>query len=228
MTIVEDSVPEYLYAYCERAGDPALWAEPLNAITNLAFVYFAYKAWVLWRGIDHTSFRRIGDIWVLTIAIFAIGIGSGLWHTHAAPGWTVIADVIPIYIFINVAVVSIFMRLFAFSLWQSLGLWAIFQMCNVSAEILIPRELLNGSMMYLPTWAMLGLVTFWLKQREQTAWEQLWFVLQVFTASLLFRTMDIEVCDWNPFGTHFLWHMLNAVVLYQIVKILLQSRKTNA
>ena len=33
-----------LLLYCERLG-PGLWAEPLNAVSNLAFFGFAWKLW---------------------------------------------------------------------------------------------------------------------------------------------------------------------------------------
>jgi len=40
----------------------------------------------------------------------------------------------------------------------------------------------------------------------------------LFAASLLFRTIDQAACEWTRVGTHFLWHILNAVVLYLCVR----------
>ncbi|NJN40478.1 MAG: hypothetical protein HC807_06085 [Gammaproteobacteria bacterium] len=34
--------------------------------------------------------------------------------------------------------------------------------------------------------------------------------------SLTFRTLDRDLCAAIPLGTHFLWHLLNAVVLYRL------------
>jgi len=40
------------------------------------------------------------------------------------------------------------------------------------------------------------------------------------------RPIDLEVCDYFPVGTHFLWHLLNAVVLYLLVSgVISQARK---
>jgi len=40
----------------------------------------------------------------------------------------------------------------------------------------------------------------------------------VFVASLLFRTLDEQICMIWPHGTHFLWHSLNAVVCYLTIR----------
>jgi len=40
----------------------------------------------------------------------------------------------------------------------------------------------------------------------------------LFLASLGFRTIDQAVCEWTPVGTHFMWHILNAAVLYLCVR----------
>lgn len=215
--------PEYLLAYCERAGNAALWAEPLNAITNLAFLWFAYKTWQLFKNTQDRSFKQIGDIWVLTLAMAGIGIGSGLWHTHAAPGWTVIADIIPIYIFINVCVFSLFMRLMHFTWLKAALVWVVFTAASVAAEIYLPKDLLNGSVMYAPSWLMLGISALILKVRQSPYAPDLWFAVQIFTLSLFFRTIDMMTCDSNPFGTHFLWHLLNSLLLFNLVKTLVKS-----
>ena len=35
--------------------------------------------------------------------------------------------------------------------------------------------------------------------------------------ALTFRTVDLSVCSYIPMGTHFLWHLLNALVLYRLL-----------
>ncbi|TIT22446.1 MAG: hypothetical protein E5W78_23295, partial [Mesorhizobium sp.] len=75
--------------YCERTG-PEFWAEPANALTNLAFL-----AAGLW-GVREVRRRGTG-IFAEALAwwVVAIGIGSALFHTFANHG-TVWADVLPI------------------------------------------------------------------------------------------------------------------------------------
>ena len=78
--------------YCERI-DAAYWSEPVNAITNAAFVIAAIWAWRL--------ASRAGDRGgqLLAVILGLIGIGSYLFHTHAQV-WSLWADVIPIQLFI--------------------------------------------------------------------------------------------------------------------------------
>ena len=63
--------------YCERLG-PGFWAEPVNALTNLAFIVAAIWAWR--RGEGELPVR------VLAAILFAIGVGSGLFHTLGRGG----------------------------------------------------------------------------------------------------------------------------------------------
>ena len=76
-------------AYCERT-DPSYWSEPVNAVTNLAFIIAAL---IMWR-------RCAGLEWGKRLAavLFAIGVGSYLFHTHATP-WAAALDTAPILIF---------------------------------------------------------------------------------------------------------------------------------
>lgn len=220
-------IPDHLLTYCERAGSATLWAEPLNAISNLAFLWFAWKAGQLVREMNYRSFRQVGDIWMLTIAMGAIGIGSGLWHTHAARGWTVVLDVVPIYFFINVCVISLFMRLLHFNWLQAVGVWVAFTAVSVAAEVFLPRGMLNGSIMYAPSWAMLGIAALLLRHRQSPNVAALWLAIKLFSVALFFRTIDQMACDFIPFGTHFLWHLLNAALLFHLVRVLAENHQQN-
>lgn len=220
----------YLLAYCERMGDPGFWGEPLNAVTNLAFILCGWMALRLIRRLPNASFRKQGDIWILIAAMFAIGIGSGLWHTHARP-WTVIADVIPIYIFINIYVFSLFVRVGGMKKMQAAVVWLAFQVASVLAEIYAPKDFLNGSVMYLPSYGMLLIAIGWLAYREIAAWKDIALTTAIFTASIFCRSIDMMVCDAFPYGTHFLWHLLNAVVLYRLASLVVHvaiARRSDA
>ena len=87
----------YIDIYCERTG-PEFWSEPLNAVTNLAFIFAAFLVarMILRAGPER---RRDGALWGLTGLICVIGIGSGLFHTFATR-WALLADIIPIALFI--------------------------------------------------------------------------------------------------------------------------------
>ena len=80
--------------YCERIG-PEYWAEPLNAVSNLAFLLASF--WGAFearrRGITHKA------IWLLIALAFCIGVGSFLFHTFANT-WSGFADTVPIWTFV--------------------------------------------------------------------------------------------------------------------------------
>ncbi len=211
--------------YCERSGDPALWAEPLNAVTNLAFLIVAWFAWKDSRTLSGFAVKQHLDIWLLIIAMAAIGIGSGLWHTHVAV-WTLLADVIPITLFINVYLLSLYRRIFALPWLKVIAIWAAFQAANVCAEIFLPRDMLNGSVMYLPAWSMLLLSILILQWKHHAATRHLAVTLGIFTVSLVCRTIDREICADIPIGTHFLWHIFNSIVLYRLLSIVLRDVKS--
>ncbi len=83
--------------YCERLG-PGLWAEPLNAVTNLAFILAGILLVAALRRAE-PPVRRDPAILGLVALVFLVGIGSGLFHTFATV-WAVLADVIPVALFI--------------------------------------------------------------------------------------------------------------------------------
>jgi hypothetical protein len=44
---------------------------------------------------------------------------------------------------------------------------------------------------------------------------------------LVFRTIDRAVCSSVPIGTHFIWHLLNAVVLYVLLRTAMLAAKVS-
>jgi len=76
--------------YCERLA-PGIWAEPINAVTNLAFVIAAIAILPRLRG-DRPAM-------ILAITIGLIGLASGLFHTFAT-GWAALADSLSILLFV--------------------------------------------------------------------------------------------------------------------------------
>jgi len=89
--------------YCERTT-AGLWAEPLNAVTNLAFIVAGVLLLriLLRRGARPVPWETV----VLVFLVFSIGVGSGLWHTLATP-WSELADVVPITLYINLFFVGV-------------------------------------------------------------------------------------------------------------------------
>jgi Ceramidase len=205
---------DYIDIYCERLG-PGLWAEPLNAVTNGAFLMAAYFALALARG-DRGGL-------VLAGLIACIGVGSGLFHTFATP-MTQMMDVIPILLFQVTFLALYSLRVMGLGRVRTFALFAAFMVCSILAEGL-PREFLNESGGYIP--ALVFVLGFGIWHWRHAARERsvLLMAAGVFVISLTFRSIDMAVCESFAIGTHFLWHCLNATVLYLCVRGYVGAKK---
>ncbi|PPK67549.1 hypothetical protein V5P93_005423 [Actinokineospora auranticolor] len=200
-------------AYCERTG-PEFWSEPVNAWTNAAFLVAAFFA--------YREVRRRGAPWcvrALVVVLVAIALGSFTFHT-VATRWAAAMDVTPILVFM-ITYVVVFPKLFLELPWR----WAwlgcpLFVGFAVLVNLIAGGGALAGAGAYLP--ALLGMVAFAviLAVRGERAYA-LWFAgtAVVFGVSLALRTVDSRVCGGFPLGTHFAWHLLNAVVLYLLIRV---------
>lgn len=196
--------------YCERL-DPSFWAEPVNALTNGAFLIAAWAAFSLWRR------QGQGDTAVLALILVAVavGLGSFAFHTWATRG-AMLLDVGPIGVFIYGYFLLALRRFLALAWPIALGLLAGFIMLSNGLASLVPRSVLNGASGYLPALAALVVIGFMLRQRP--AGTAMLGAAGLFTAALILRIVDLDVCGAVPVGTHFLWHVLNAVVLYTVLR----------
>jgi hypothetical protein len=168
-----------------------------------------------------------------------IGVGSLLFHTLATR-WTALADVLPIAMF-TVIYMAFAMRRFA-SARASLIIAAIAALLGAIAMLdaipcpadLLPRTVaagrpcLNGSLFYLPAWIALTGMAIYLAVRGHAAAGYLAKASALLALSLVLRTIDIEVCAstqllGSPRGTHPLWHLLNGLVLYALLRAAIDS-----
>ncbi len=205
---------ESVDGYCERV-DAGFWSEPLNAITNLAFLLAAY--WLFKQTRREQQWVKDGSVTFLIVVLFLIGIGSFLFHTFATR-WAGVADVLPIFIFIMTYVYVALRRFFGWSWWIAiLGPLALIVQTPVYGALG-----LGGASGYLP--ALVGLLVLGLCQlhTDREVAISLLITAAIFAMSLSFRSIDELLCGQNPLGTHWLWHCLNALTLYRVTRILAQ------
>ena len=80
------------------------------------------------------------------------------------------------------------------------------------------RGLFNGSIAYAPALLfLLGLGIYHYRGRYQARGILLSAAL-LFTVSLAFRSVDLAVCESLVLGTHFMWHLLNGLVLTMVLR----------
>lgn len=214
-----------LAIYCERTQF-GLWAEPFNLLTNLAFIAAAVAAGQILFKRSWFRFKTDWDLALLVGCLFAIGIGSALWHAYAMP-WAMLADVIPITIFVNLFFLSFLVRIGRCSGWQALLFFLGFQVINFGFAGLFPRDTLNGSIVYLPTYVALLAGTGYLLIKHHSAARAFIMASMIFMVSLTFRTVDNNLCRAFPVGTHFLWHLLNTFMLYSLLAALIKTTRVN-
>jgi hypothetical protein len=221
-----------IFRYCERGSDTGFWAEPLNAVTNGAFLLAAVVAAI---HLSRTPAKRnVIAEWALIALLFAIGSGSFLFHTYATR-WAAVADTAPIGLFM-VAYLTYALRRFLEWPWVAI-LAALFLFagmlrlagsvtCNIGllpATEAMGAPCLNGTAGYLPAFFSLLVVGILLALRRHVASRAVLGAAAVFAVSMSVRTLDWEICQvtaWGgrPIGTHFLWHLLNAALLYALVR----------
>lgn len=206
--------------YCERT-DASFWSEPLNAITNAAFLI---AAWLLWKRRTREAVQD-RQVTMLTLLIAVVGVGSFSFHTFANR-LTMLADVLPILVFVLCYIYCGFSRLAnvrGFSLLAVYG--AFFAMASMLSRV-PPEWMFNGSIAYAPCLIMLLFLAWRCRACPTDICSALLKACGVFAASLTLRSLDMSWCESFPIGTHFLWHSLNGVVLYLLARsIMIQASR---
>ncbi|KQT83993.1 ceramidase domain-containing protein [Aurantimonas sp. Leaf443] len=197
-------------AYCERTS-AALWAEPVNAASNLAFLLAAGFGWVL-----HRRFPQSRALIVFAALAGVIGVGSFLFHTFANR-WSVLADTVPIAVFIHAYFGFALHRLVGLGKAAALGGTAAFFGLSILLEPAL-SPILGSSAAYAGALLALFGIGSWLACAGRPAKTLVLGAGAVFTVSLAFRMADGPICEALPLGTHFLWHILNAAVLALLIR----------
>ena len=223
-----------IFDYCERTS-AAFWAEPLNAVTNGAFIVAAVAGIVLIsrrppheRSLWHAFF---------VLNFIAIGIGSFLFHTIPGKG-TELADVGPIGLFMLTYLVYAIRR-FAGASWFYRRCHGGFHRRHGSG---LQRALLGGPhgvfARKCARWSA-GAVhereprlrpglrghaahRRWLTLKRHKAARLMLAATAAFAVSLTLRSFDQQLCGgWtlmgHRMGTHFLWHLFNSLTLFLLL-----------
>ena len=212
-----------IFSYCERGGDAGFWAEPLNAWSNGTFHLASLAALLLW--LMAPTGRRGAFELLLIVLVFVIGTGSFLFHTLATR-WAAIADVAPIGIFMVLFVGYALKRLAGFGWLVTLAGVALFAVALWQAGQMRcgARLCLGGSVAYLPALGALLVMGLLLAVMRRPAWGYFVAGSVVFAVSLTLRTFDRSWCpntvfyDFGRVGTHLWWHVLNALLLYLLLR----------
>jgi hypothetical protein len=155
------------------------------------------------------------------LRVAAVGVGSFVFHTIATRA-AILADVIPIAVFIYGYLLLALRRFLRVRPIAAAAIVVAYAACAQTLSALAPPRLLNGSVGYLP--ALLALIAVAVAAKGQGVRRSLGLAALLFAISLGFRTADAAICPEFPLGTHFVWHALNAVVLYVLLRTAIVAR----
>ncbi len=207
--------------YCERL-DAGFWAEPVNAVSNLAFFLAAGFAYLVWR----REGRNDRFILLLIALAVLVGIGSTLFHTFATR-WGLFADAIPIAIFVVFFLVFTLRRFLAQSVIATTFWIAAFLGASALLPQLLPPGFLNNSGFYFPVLGALIVLGILLRAKGgPMRWIGGAYLCgaALFALSLSFRIVDPSICAQFPLGTHFLWHCLNGALIYLMLWTVIREK----
>lgn len=209
---------EQIIAYCERT-DFTYWSEPVNALSNAAFLIAAALVWRQTQGLPLAR--------AMAVVLAVIGVGSFLWHTHATR-WAGLADVLPILVFILLylfAATRDFLRLGT----VRAGLAVLLFLPYAAGFVWVLVKVLPGlgaNAAYFSVAALIAGYGLWL--RDSPTGQGLLVGAGILCVSLGFRMADDAVCAVFPIGTHFIWHILNAIMLGWMIGVYVRYHRAGA
>lgn len=204
--------PSIYSVYCE-SGIGLFYTQPINTVSNVALLISAYLAFRFIKT-NHVNNKAIK---ILPFIIAITGVGSMLWHGIPGP-LTNFADTLPLSTFV---LVSLFLFLGKL-LGKKALVWKIF-LAFTLIEIpfifhIIPS--FNGFLPYSIILLFGAFIFYGLIRKHKELTSDLIVIISLFATALVFRTLDLTICSSFSIGTHFIWHISNALVLYLVVRAL--------
>ena len=197
------------FYYCER-NTTFFLAEPLNLFTNLSFLVVAVFLFFD-KSIKNKNY---------SIMIFLIGVGSISFHSFPNT-ITGLADI---------GFIILFIYYYLYSLYKLLGvrnylvhvLSIFFIIVCYFFGAYFNNTFLGSSSFYTPILIHLYFLCFYflIHKYKNYQYNLILKATLIFNLSILLRSLDFYLCNILYFGTHFIWHILNSLVLFLLVKFI--------
>ncbi|MGH1367639.1 MAG: ceramidase domain-containing protein [Maritimibacter sp.] len=194
--------------YCERL-DMRFWAEPLNAVTNAAFLIAALVLLDWTRSMAAGRMMARALSWILLVLAF----GSFAFHTFATT-WAMLADVAPIIAFVLLYIFALSHDVMGQNRVKSaLIVLGFLGFTALMGPLFARLDFVGSSAAYLPIPLFLAGLLAWISRHHPQTAQRLGAALALMVLSLTLRTVDMPLCATWPHGTHFLWHLINGLML---------------
>jgi len=211
----------HFYGVCERKVPDDLWAEPLNALTSIGFFIAAFLTYLHCRNHPEVKHERKLDIYIIIFLIALIGAASITFHM-APSKYTELFDIITIVTFIHFYFFSFLVRVANLKLFNIIVVYLAFSGTTHMLVSQFPNAM-NDSIAYLSSIVAVIFMSFYMNIKRRAASIDLFIASIIGMTSLFFRSIDNYVCDQIPIGTHFIWHVFNAILIYLLMKQLVRS-----
>ena len=188
----------------------------MNAWSNGAFLVAAIAGWRLLSVSPNAKAHRA--IRALTLLAALAGIGGYLFHRSDAP-YAKWGETVPILAFMLLYVWLLLRRFFHWNFVIAIPVLALYAAAVYWLETHAPGQAPFGRAMNLPTLVLflLAAIGFLLRLRE-AFWPMLW-ALVVLLASSAASAADAPICPMLGLGTHVIWHLLDALLLYLLLRL---------
>ena len=155
---------------------------------------------------------------ILVAILTAIGIGSFIFHTFATR-WAGLADTVPILLFI-LAYIFAATRDFlgAPPRMAAVAVLGFFPFAAVTVPLFALIPGLGSSAGYAPVPLLLLGYAAALRRRAPATARNMGVAGALLILSLTFRSLDEPLCARWPIGTHFVWHILNGILLGWLIE----------
>ncbi len=211
----------HFYGVCERKVQNDIYAEPLNVITGIGFFIAAFMVYLHCKNHPEVRNERKIDIYIMIFLICLIGVASITFHMVPSK-YTELFDIVTIVTFIHVFFYSFVVRVAGLKLFNITIVYLAFL---GSTHMLVSQfpNAMNDSVAYLSSVVAIIFMAFYMRRKRRSAAGSYFVASIIGMVSLFFRSIDNFVCDQIPFGTHFIWHILNAFLIFILMKQLVRS-----
>ncbi len=196
-------------------------AEPLNVLSSFAFMIVAVAIFRFYKRHEDLERRWIWDIHVLTFLCFIIGVNSIIFHAFPTPT-TELMDTLAIVLFIVIYFWSVLFRIGRCNLFQAGVCFIAFVGFSHILVHQFPRAL-NDSIGYLSSMMALIAIAVHLYLKARPSSTHFMMAALIGVCSLFSRVIDRDICTTFSFGSHFVWHVLNATLLYILLRQLVRN-----
>jgi hypothetical protein len=188
----------------------------MNAWSNVAFLIAAFAGWRL-LSLSPNAKAHLA-IRALTLLAALAGIGGYLFHTSDAP-WAKLGETVPILAFMLLYVWLLLRRFFHWNVLIAIPVLALYAAAVYWLETRAPGSAPFGRAMNLPTLVLFLLADIgFLRRLREAFWPMLW-ALAVLLASSTASMSEAQICPQLGLGSHVLWHLLDALLLYLLLRL---------